>query len=215
MGTWGSGIYDNDHALDRLAELVEPVCEATSPAQLPVALGLLAWLLPEHLTAAIDQHRTRFLALPADMALWPEDTLTAVEALFTDPEAATHERGREAAATEAIGSYSNGPRIEPLLRAPGGEVVIEALAARAAEHLDRALKSRDPLSTLAGELAALGVLIELATAGFSRPSPARVAAWAAGFDAADRRTRDERSFWDRYVARVRRGLELLAAPPTS
>ena len=44
---------------------------------------------------------------------------------------------------------------------------------------------------------------------------ARVAAWAAGFDAADRRTRDERSFWDRYVARVRRGLELLAAPPTS
>ena len=64
-----------------------------------------------------------------------------------------------------------------------------------------------PLSD--GEIAALGVLIELATAGFHRVAPARIAAWRAGFDEADRRTREERSFWDRYVVRVRRGFELL------
>ena len=212
MGTWGSGIYDNDDALDRLADLVEPVCEATAAVQLPVALGLLAWLLPSHLSAAIDHHRARFPAVAADMARWPEDTLAAIEALFADPEAATHERAREAAATEAIGGYSNGPRITPLLRAPGAEAVIDALSVRASEHLDRALRSRDSLSTLAGELAALGILVELATAGFRRPVPARVAMWRAGFDAADRRTREERSFWNTYAARVRRGFDLLAAP---
>jgi hypothetical protein len=210
MGTWGSGIYDNDHALDRLAELVEPFCEAAATSQLPVGLGLLAWLLPSHLGTAIEHHRGQFKSVPSDMAGWSDDTLTAIEALLADPEAATQERGREAAASEAIGSYSNGPRIEPLLRAPGGQAVIEALAARAAGHLDHVLARTDSLYELAGELAALGVLIELATGGFSRPAPARVAAWRAGFDAADRRTSEERGFWDRYVVRVRHGFDLLA-----
>jgi len=210
MGTWGSGIYDNDHALDRLAELVEPFCEAAATSQLPVGLGLLAWLLPSHLGTAIEHHRGQFKSVPSDMAGWSDDTLTAIEALLADPEAATQERGREAAASEAIGSYSNGPRIEPLLRAPGGQAVIEALAARAAGHLDHVLGRTDSLYELAGELAALGVLIELATGGFSRPAPARVAAWRAGFDAADRRTSEERGFWDRYVVRVRHGFDLLA-----
>jgi len=209
MGTWGSGIYDNDHALDCLAELVEPFCDAASTSQLPVGLGLLAWLLPSHLSTAIEHHRGQFKAVPADMAGWSDDTLAAIEALLADPEAATQERGREASAVEAIGGYSNGPRIEPLLRAPGAQAVIDALAASAGEQLDRCLGRSDDLYTLAGELAALGVLIELATAGFGRPGAARVAAWRAGFDAADLRTREERGFWDRYVARVRHGFDLL------
>lgn len=209
MGTWGSGIYDNDQALDCLAELVEPFCEAVATSQLPVALGLLAWLLPSHLGTAIEHHRGRFRAVPPDMAGWPDDTLAAIEALLVDPEAATQDRGREAAATEAIGGYSNGPRIEPLLRAPGGQAVLDALAARAAAHLDRTLGRPTDLYELTGELAALGVLIELATAGLVRMAPARVAAWRTGFDEADRRTSAERGFWDRYVARVRRGFELL------
>lgn len=211
MGTWGDGIYDNDNALDQLAELVEPFCEAAATSQLPVALGLLAWLLPSHLGTAIEHHRGQFKAVPADMAGWSDDTLAAIEALLADPEAATQERGREAAAVEAIGGYSNGPRIEPLLRAPGGQAVLDALAARASAHLDRFLgASQITLYQLAGELAALGVLIELATAGFHRPAPARVAAWRAGFEAAYRRTPQERQFWDRYVARVHRGFDLLA-----
>lgn len=211
MGTWGSGIYDNDNALDRLAELVEPFCEAAATSQLPVGLGLLAWLLPSHLSTAIEHHRGQFKAVPSDMAEWSDDTLTAIEALLADPEAATQERGREAAATEAIGGYSNGPRIEPLLRAPGGQAVIEALAAHAAAHLDRSLARPSTLYELAGDLAALGVLIELATAGFSRPAPARVAAWRAGFEASYRRTPQERSFWDEYATRVKRGFDLLVA----
>jgi hypothetical protein len=210
MGTWGSGIYDNDNALDRLAELVEPFCETAATSQLPVGLGLLAWLLPSHLGTAIEHHRGQFQAVPSDMAEWSDDTLAAIEALLADPEAATQERGREAAATEAIGGYSNGPRIEPLLRAPGGQAVLDALAGRAAAHLDRSLGRPSDLYELAGELAALGVLIELATAGFHRPAPARVAAWRAGFDEADRRTVEERGFWDRYGVRVRRGFDLLA-----
>ena len=98
---------------------------------------------------------------------------------------------------------------EPLLRAPGGQAVLDALAVRAAAYLDRSLGRPTDLRALAGDLAALGVLIELATAGFHRVAPARIAAWRAGFDEADRRTREERSFWDRYVVRVRRGFELL------
>lgn len=211
MGTWDSGIYDNDHALDCLAELVEPFCEAAATSQLPVGLGLLAWLLPSHLGTAIEHHRGQFKAVPADMAGWSDDTLTAIEALLADPEAATQERGREAAAVEAIGGYSNGPRIEPLLRAPGAQAIIDALAASAGERLDHCLARSGDLYGLAGELAALGVLIELATAGFSRPAAARVAAWRAGFDAADQRTREERGFWDRYVARVRHGFDLLTS----
>lgn len=209
MGTWGSGIYDNDHALDCLAELVEPFCESAPSSQLPVALGLLAWLLPSHLGTAIEHHRGRFRAVPADMAGWPDDTLAAIEALLADPESATQERGREAAATEAIGGYSNGPRIEPLLRVPGGQAMLDALAERAAAHLDRSLGRASDLYQVSGDLAALGVLIELATANLHRVAPARVAAWRAGFDACDRRTREERGFWDRYVARVRRGFDLL------
>src|SRR5690606_26074648 len=81
-------------------------------------------------------------------------------------------------------------------------------------RLDRALRADVDLYELAGDLAALGVLIELTQATLWTPAPARVAGWRAGFDAIDRATKSERGFWWKYVRRVRRGFDLLApAPP--
>lgn len=47
-----------------------------------------------HLGTAIEHHRAQFKSVPSDMAGWSDDTLTAIEALLADPEAATQERGR-------------------------------------------------------------------------------------------------------------------------
>lgn len=211
MGTWGSGIYDNDGALDGLASLVRLLDEETDAARVVASIGLVAWLQPvilsvhpEEVNAAVERVRT-------DLGTLPADTRAALTAVLADPEKAAVPSSRSDAVREAIGGYSSGPRIDALLRFPGAQSVITELAERAACRLDDALSSDQDLYELAADLGAIGVLLELQEAGLWRLGSERLARWRAGFDAADQATTEERGFWDRYAQRVRAGLQLLTA----
>jgi hypothetical protein len=217
MGTWGDGIYDNDSALDRLGDLVEFAAEdVRGAAELAARIGVLAWLNP--VAVGSREEALRAAVAAADVGALPAETRDALARLLADPDVETRGRSRTEAARAAIGGYCDGPRIDALLRVPGAEATLAALGERAAASVDRALKGADrpgdrrDLYEITGELAGLGVLIDLAEAGFGRPAAARVEAWTRGLAAIDRRTRDERGFWAKYIGRVRRGLELLAPP---
>lgn len=211
MGTWGSGIYDNDGALDGLASLVRLLDEETDAARLVASIGLVAWLQPVILSVHPEDVRAAVERVRDDLGSLPPETRAALAALLADPRQTIAPSSRSEAVREAIGGYSSGPRIDALLCFPGAESVITELAERAACRLDDALSRNQDLHELASDLGAVGVLLELQQAGLWRAGPERLARWRTGFDAADRATTDERSFWDRYAQRVRAGLQLLVA----
>lgn len=217
MGTWGDGLYDNDGALDHLAELVKLVDDdARDAARMVAQIGLLAWFNPVSVALDDGDLEDRVAAL-ADLEQLPEETRAALRELLADPEAASKHGARTPEARLAIGGYSDGPRIDALLRFPGAEPVLDGLGQRAAQRLDRVLGAsndrRIDLYEIAGDMAALGVLIELKQAGLWTPARARVVAWRAGFDAIDRATKSERGFWWKYVRSARRGFDLLVPEP--
>lgn len=213
MGTWGSGIYENDGALDGLGSLVRLLDQETEAARVVASVGLVAWLRPEFLLAHPERARAAVDRVRPDLESLPPTTCDALAALLADPEKALDPTvlSRPEPVRQAIGSASSGPRIDALLRFPDAESVIDELAERAACRLDDAFSSDQDLHELAADLGAIGVLLELQTAGLWRAGPERLARWRTGFDTADRSTTEERTFWDRYVQRVRAGLSLLAA----
>jgi hypothetical protein len=215
MGTWDDGLYDNDSALDLLHDLVDAGDDAGDPARVVASLGLRAWLNP--VTVAPDD-RMQKIVDTLDTTTLPEPTRAALAALFRDPAKATEKHSRTRKVAAILGGYSDGPRIDPLLRFPGAAPVVDEHAERCAVRLDRTLARNVGLYEVAGDLAALGILVELAQAELWRPDPARVTRWRLGFDAIDAATKEERGFWWKYVRRVRNGFELLApgtAPPKS
>jgi hypothetical protein len=175
------------------------------------SIGLVAWLQPVILSVHPDEVRAAVERVRTDLESLPPETREALAQVLADPEKAVAPSTRPAAVREAIGGYSSGPRIDALLRFPGAETVITELAERAACRLDDALSSNQDLYELAADLGAIGVLLELHAAGLWRAGLERLGRWRTGLDTADRSTTEERSFWDRYVQRVRAGLELLAA----
>lgn len=214
MGTWGDGLYDNDSALDTLWTFVKIDGAEQDAARLVARIGLLAWLNPGSVYAGDDNDlQTRVDALTGLDQL-PEPTRAALRDLLADPEAVTKVGARTPAASKVIGGYSDGPRIDALLRFPGAAPVIDELIEQVTQRLDRSLAAKADLYEVAGSLAALAVLIELKQADLWQPDPARVARWRAGFDTIDQATTSERSFWWKYVRRVRGGFDLLIpAPP--
>jgi len=209
MGTWGDGLYDNDSALDLVASMTE-VGQTDDAATLVARIGLGAWLDPTAITCAADALREAVAEQQDGIAALPAGTRASLEALLADPEGCTRDGSRSEPVRAALGGYCDGPRIDPLLRFSGAQPVIEALAESAAVILDETLApSSRNLYELAGGVAALGLVLELAHAGLWRPAHERVAAWRAGFAAADQRTVEEREFWDVYAQRVVQGLALL------
>ncbi|WAS98133.1 hypothetical protein [Nannocystis punicea] len=79
-------------------------------------------------------------------------------------------------------------------------------AAKDLERIDRG--GLDPYE-IAGDLGALGVVVELVDAGLWKPA-LRASPSGVGFARADEATRAERGFRDTYAARVRLGFELVA-----
>lgn len=211
MGTWGDGLYDNDSALDELADLVTVDPDA---ATLVTQLGLRIWLDPSGLESIFASLTARLDALADDPTL-PADTRAALALVRADPDGSTRAHARSDAVRAVLGGYADGPRIDALLRFPGAQPAIDALGERAAKRLDALLAATTDLYQIAGDLAALGVVLELAQAGLHAVPVARVARWRAGFDAIDKHTKHERGFWWKYVRRVHRGFDLLAPSTTS
>lgn len=208
MGTWGDGLYDNDSALDQLGDLVRLPEPWDALPELITGLALVAWLNPTTLAF----HGKEQLAAAVERAAGlPDEARAVLEAFARDPEEAIKGRSRSAAVRAAIGGYCDGPRFDALLRLPGAQPTIDALGERAAGHLDElADRSSLDLYELAGELGALGVVLELAQAGLWRPTPARRESWSDAFERADAVTTFERGFWDDYAARARKAFALLA-----
>lgn len=209
MGTWGEGLYDNDAALDLLAELVDSVDPEQSPTHLAVGLGLKLWMLPVHVDTGADEIR-RILERKQDwLTKLPTPARAELQALAANPKAMSQRPGSRSPENRAIiGGYENGPRVEALFQVEGASELLAELAERLGKVLDEALETEAGLYEVSEALAALGMLLELRAIGV-RSAPARVERWKQAYAAADRATREERGFWDAYSARVLQALERL------
>lgn len=209
MGTWGEGLYDNDAALDLLAELVDSVDPEQSPTHLAVGLGLKLWMLPVHVDTGADEIR-RILDRKQDwLTSLPAPARAELQALAANPKAMSQRPGSRSPENRAIiGGYENGPRVEALFQVEGASELLAELAERLGKVLDEALEAEAGLYEVSEALAALGMLLELQAIGV-RSAPARVERWKQAYAAADRATREERGFWDAYSARVLQALERL------
>ncbi|HRI72307.1 MAG TPA: hypothetical protein PK156_49070 [Polyangium sp.] len=215
MGTWGEGLYDNDSALDSLGDLLQIEDEVQDIVELTARIGLAAWLNPTLVICDAGDLKARVDALSGQHERLPEATRQVLATLFADPETALKDGSRKPEAHAVIGGYCDGPQIEPLLKFPAAQPIIEAFGETMAKELDAALapKKGNDLYQAAGELAPLGILIELSLAGFFQPAPGRVAAWRDGFTVIDKATKSERGFWWKYVRKVQAGFDLLAPRP--
>lgn len=201
MGAWGEGLYENDIALDALGGIVselEDVLE-DSAAYLMTGIGLHVWLYPTSISADPD----RFLALLDAHPDWVEKS-AELRRFHKDPVAFAEAAGSRPEAIERVlGASSDGPRVDELLTSRS---LIDALAMTCREYLDD-MAAAD-LYEAEGELAPLGVLLELTALGITTDR-SRVRDWRKIFDAADRNTTEERGFFDAYAARVRAGFAIL------
>ncbi len=202
MATRGDGLYDNDAALAMLADLVKFPPVSGDPAELAVGLGLVAWLCPRKFAAYAEDLLVRAESRSAGL---PPGARDALGALLRDPRSVTDGGSRSAAARAVLGDASDGPRLDALVRLPAGRGQIDELARRAGRVLDRL---RGPIGEVAGDLAALGVIVELAQANLWLRDPPRVAAWRGRFDACEQASTGDPSTWETR-ARVRSGFDLL------
>lgn len=197
------GIYDSDAAREALHDLVRLPPAAADPAELAVGIGLVAWLDPPKLLRWGEDLIARAEASSSGL---PPAARDALATLVRHPRAVVARGSRSAAAAAVLGEHCDGPRLDALIRLPGGRGQIDELGERAGRVLDRL---RGSLGAVAPDLAALGVVIELAEVQLWRPAPARVAGWRANFERAVEATTSGRELWDDFVDRVRRGFELL------
>jgi hypothetical protein len=212
MGTWGSGLFDNDHALDVLDELIvvkprpELVHQLVNQA-LKVWTGSPSFWLdgpdrldPREFMKPLQRHTKALTKLPP--ALFELlATMTKSRSLAND------RRDRSPEVGTVTGGYRCGWRIDEIFSLPGAVEVVRTVAERNAATLDRVFASTK-LTFYENELTELGVLTVFTELGVRHPV-ARVDAWARGFDAIDARTTDEREFWDEFVGRVRPAFTLL------
>jgi len=213
MGTWDDGLFDNDSALDTLADFVDSVSLDESPAHLAAGLGIQLWLS----SAAVETYPDRYRAPIEKHADWiagmSPEVRRSLEEFAADPQASARAKGsRDASIRAVVGGYCSGPMDLVLLRSEGADAVLEQLASRCREHLDELADSpgRD-LYEMAGDLSALGLLVVLTQVGV-QSAPDSVRKWEAAFDRADGNTKEERGFWDRYVTRAKAGFRMLREP---
>ena len=209
MGSFGDKLYDNDSALDVLGDLADELDLEASPAHLVTGVGLLAWLHPSVVSVSGARLRAAMDSRPEWVRGAEEGVRATLRAVYRDPEAFVRDRrARSPDLCAVLGSYEDGPREDVLVRAPAGAAVLEEHAERCRMRLDALARSPDGLYVAAGELAAIGPLLELRTLGVVH-SPARAASWRRTFERIDRATSDERGYWDTYAAHVGRALDLL------
>jgi hypothetical protein len=143
------------------------------------------------------------------VSMLPRHAQELLHRVVQEADAFTEARFRSTELTEILGGHCDGPRYEALLTLPGSEKVIEDLGNAAAERLEDGLRTASDLYEASSAIGNLGVLLELAVRGYWSPSRKALKEWRLNVDRLDEETREERGFWDDYLARVRRGLRLL------
>jgi hypothetical protein len=213
MGTWDDGLYDNDSSLDTHGRILDSLSLEKSPAHLATGIGLQLWLHPVVMSVSPEKTTNVIRAHLDWVAAFPEPVRAAMLRIADDPRAeAEREAGRSEEVHAILGSYSGGVRETTLLQCDGAAAVIEELATICQAHLDRVHADWPDLHRLAGDLGALGMLIELRELG-ARTTAGSVDRWEVAFDRADRATEIERDFWNAYVRRAKAGFALLRTAP--
>jgi hypothetical protein len=212
MGTWDSGLFDNDHALDVLDELILVKPRPELRHQL-VNQALKVWTAsPSLWLDGADKLDTRAFMKPLQrdtraLTKLPPVLFELLATMTKSPSLANDRRDRSPEVAAVVGGYRCGWRIDEIFSLPGAMDVVRTVAERNAATIDRDFASTK-LTFDELELTELGVLTLFTELGVRHPA-ARVDAWERGFDAVDARTAEERSFWDEFVVRVRPAFALL------
>lgn len=212
MGTWGSGLYDNDQALDQLGRWVDAIDLNASDAEQRVGLGLRFWMQPSALGSEAEVVRP---VLETNRAWEHDDAIAAiVRAYLDDPEAATSTPpSRTDETTSVLGTYCAGTFHAPFFSdASAREVLRSAFVDPCVGRLDAMLTwSRNDLTEGVSVLVSAGPLLELLDVGLvGADAIPNAEGWLSAFDAMLTRTKTERAFWRGYARSVRPGLARLA-----
>lgn len=203
MGTWGTGLWDNDASLDAMSALIR------LPAGKDVTRALVSWGLrlwfgqctPAEFSRGLERHSKALVKLPKPL-------FEELVSIAQRPAEYARRTSRRPEHLALLGGYCDGYRVAPLFALPGAREVVAEVAERCAARLDRALTAAKKVSLYEDGLPELGVLLELTNIGVFQPS-ARVEAWRAGFAEMNARTTEERAFWDEFSGRVQSLFPLL------
>ena len=213
MGSWGTGLYDSDPALDGLGQLFQ-LLRVNHPHQLISVAALCVWLNPpisfDHklMTALQKEHQSQ-KSLPS-----PVHEL--IDRWVKDPEAFEKNASRSEEVKQILGNYCDGPRHDVLLDLPETQIIIGDLIQLCEGQLDKMFETitnldddADDADTFEGTIANMGVLLELAWVGRYHPSTKTLMNWYKKAQRLDKTTHDERDFFDEYFPKLYQCLELL------
>ncbi|MDP2271633.1 MAG: hypothetical protein Q8N23_14865 [Archangium sp.] len=197
MGTWGSGLWDNDASLDALPELIH-VPPSKDLTHLLASWGLRLWFdrcAPKDFARAIERKSKEVIKLPKPL-------FEALAAIAQRPDSFKEKRSRSAPHHAILGGSADGYRIDPVFALPEVRALVGAVVRdRCAAQLDAVLTGPSRVSLYEDHLTGLGVLLELTNVGLFQPAD-RVARWRAGYAEMNALTPEERDFWDELVPRV-------------
>lgn len=206
MGSWGTGLWENDGAVDRVADLIPRVEKAKTAEDLVARVGLTLWLAPAALGQLVDEgelvdHVKRF-----DLASLPAPVRARLRTLA---KGSADDLPRADASPEiaaALGLSTTGEREGLFLDLPHARRLAHELSDRCAAALDTLEGAT--LDEAFEELAPIGLIALIG----ERIDRGRVARWRLGFDHADKATTDQRAHWDEAVERVRPLFNLVSTP---
>lgn len=205
MGTAGTGLWENDEAMDRVADLVPRIERSRTAEDLAARVGLTQWLAPAVLGDLIDEGDLADLVARIDLAGLPAPVRARLRTL-SKGSADDVPREDDPELAPALGSGVTGVREGLFLEQPHARRLSHELVERCAGMLDTIEGST--FDDGYEELAPLGLLALLE----ARVDRGRVARWRAAFDALDEATTKDRARWDEVVERVRPLFNRIATP---
>lgn len=206
MGAWGPGLWENDGALDRVADLVPSVQTAKTAEDLAARVGLALWLTPAAVGPLIEDGELSDLLQRFDLATLPAPVRARLRTLAKGSAMDVPYEPRDPELATALGEERGGAREPLLLETPHARRLRHELGENAAAALD-AVETAS-LKQAFEEFAPLGLLVLLER----RVDHKRAVGWRIAFDRCDGLTAEERPFWDDAVARVRPLFHAVSGP---
>lgn len=207
MGTWGSGLWDNDSSLDRVGDLIA-VKAGKELHGILASWGLKLWFgrcEPKEFARAVERKASEVTRLPKPL-------FNQLAEIAQRPESFNRKSSRKPEHGALIGGYCDGFRIDPLFALPEVKTIVTTVGERCATRLDHVLTGPKRVSLYEDSLTELGVLLELTNIGLFQDA-ARVERWKKGFAEMNALTDEERNFWDEFAPKVEKVLSLLSKAP--